>query len=99
MMMLALALIISCAAGLTVGLQINHIIGGLRAAIDVLRASQADVRKKNTGVVRPGLNTQPVPSPEATRRSAVVRPRIPQEADPDETGAALASVRERTAPR
>lgn len=97
--MLALLLIISCAAGLTVGLQINHIIGGLRAAIDALQATQADVRRKNTGVVRPGINTQPEPLPEAQRRSAVVRPRIPKEDDPNETDAALASVRNRTASR
>jgi len=97
-MMLALALIISFAAGLTVGLQISRIARNLIVAIEALREMQKTERKKNSGVVRPGLNTAPV-EPEGDRRSAVVRPRPPKEADPDDTGAALASVRERTASR
>lgn len=95
-MMLALALIISFAAGITVGLQFQHIIGGLRAAIDAVRDTQKVERKKNSGVVRPG-NAKPYQEPEATTsKSAVVRPRVPVP-DPNDTNEALASVRNRTA--
>lgn len=79
-----------------VGLQINHIIGGLRAAIELLQAGQDTTRKKNTGVVRPGLNEGIVKQPEQAHKSAVVRPRVPVEV-PNDNEAALQSVRARTA--
>ena len=92
-MMLALALIISFAAGLTCGLQIKRIADGLYTAIQSL---QHTTRAKNTGVVRPGLNLQPQALPDDSRRSAVVRPRPPKPPT-DDTDQALASVRNRTA--
>lgn len=94
--MLALALIISFAVGITVGLQIKRIADGLYTA---LQAVQKTHRQKNSGVVRPGLNEGIVPTPSAEHRSAVIRPRIPKDDDPNETEAALNSVRNRTAPR
>jgi hypothetical protein len=95
-MMSALALLISFALGLSIGLQIKRIADGLYTA---LQAVQKTHRQKNSGVVRPGLNEGIIPTPDAEHRSAVVRPRIPKEADPNETEAALNSVRNRTAPR
>ena len=93
------SLILVFAAGLTVGLQIQRIVAAIQKAIEALQEMRQVERKKNTGVVRPGLNTAPIePVPEAERKSAVVRPRIPVE-DPNENDAALQSVRNRTANR
>lgn len=91
--MLALLLLISFAVGLTIGLQIHHIISGLRAAIGAVHKAE---RKVNTGVVRPGLNARPNLEAETASKSAVVRPKVPVP-DPDETNQALESVRNRTA--
>lgn len=94
-MMLALALIISFAAGLTCGLQIKRIADGLNVALQKVQHVQ---RVKNSGVVRPNLNLQPDITPDESRRSAVVRPRPPKP-ETDDTDQALASVRNRTANR
>lgn len=91
-MMLTLALVISFAAGISVGLQIHHIEAMLREAIDAL---QHKTRVKNSGVVRPGLNE--IPMHEPGLRSAVVRPRVKEDVVTTETNTTLASVRNRTA--
>jgi len=91
-MMTLLALIISFAVGVTIGLQLKHIVDGLYATIRTLNISE---KKRNVGVVRPPISTPAVPE----HRSAVVRPRVPKETDTNETDQALASVRNRTATR
>lgn len=97
MMMLTLALITSFAIGIATGLHILSIVNRLKSAIQAINDAQKTDRKKNTGVVRPGLN-DPITQPDTERKSAVVRPRIPK-LMADDTDQALASVRDRTASR
>jgi len=93
-MMTLLALIISFAAGITVGLQIKQIADKLNASMQALQRVH---RQKNSGVVRPSI--MPTQQPDTPSRSAVVRPRVPKDEVTSETDAALASVRSRTANR
>jgi hypothetical protein len=100
MTMILLSLIISFAAGLTVGLQIQRIVARLYAALHALQEMRTNERKKNTGVVRPGLNDKPLaPLPDAPARSAVVRPRVPVDKETEQKTTILASVRSRVAPK
>ena len=91
MMMQIFLLLISFVAGLTVGLQINYITSAILKALQSVQDAQKSERKKNTGVVRPGLND----GIQREIKSSVIRPRVPV-ADPNNTNSVLESVRSRT---
>ena len=79
------------------GAHYAYLLRTVNGLYEAIQAGRQEVRRKNTGVVRPGIVPPSQLPSEPERRSAVVRPRIPVDEIKAETNAALASARNRTA--
>lgn len=95
--MQSLLIIISLATGFMAGAHYAYLLRKVNGLYEAIQAGRQEVRRKNTGVVRPGIVPPSQLPDEPERRSAVVRPRIPVDEIKAETNAALASARNRTA--
>ena len=78
------------------GAHYAYLLKSIKDLADTLITAKQEVRRKNSGVVKPGLNAEPYREPVADdeRKSAVIRPRVPK-TDQDDTNAALESARNR----
>lgn len=85
-----LLLAFSFTIGLSIGIQIKHIVDGIHVAIDAVATISKANQPKRSGVVRPGLESA-VPH----NKSAVVRPRLPTDTVDEGKELVLQNVRNR----
>lgn len=78
------------------GAHYAYLLKSIKDLAETLITAKQEVRRKNSGVVKPGLNAEPYREPEADeeRKSAVIRPRPPAQPQ-DDTNVALQAARNR----
>lgn len=94
--LLILLVLTSLAVGFMAGAHYAYLLRKVNELYTAIQIGRQEVRRKNTGVVKPGLNAElyrePVDEPD--RKSVVIRPKTAK-TDEDATQSALASARNR----
>lgn len=95
-LLILLLLVNTAVGGFFVGLHHAALRRKMDDILEAIRTTDKQERRRNTGVVKPGLNAEPYREADSSepRKSSVVRPRPPATPQ-DDTNAALNAARTR----